>query len=523
MLGTLENTPSTPIHPVTQNLFDQQFQQAQASNSWSAPAAATSSLATTIHSSLVSSSLLPMSQDKAELSRHSVAELASSSRERLAGRDKGNKGRGRGEHMPKLSKQSSDTSIVPSLTTTKPGHKKGPKIKGEFFGDSISRPTNTLVVKTKSKVRPYKSMGSPTGSQPGPTAANTIKKGPNSTTTSTAQGTGHLFKVDPDQANTSTPAHPATAPLTQTQPPISSTPAPPAHKKPSKLKKKHSHHSSFSGDSQPSHQTTSTQKSHSSHTYPSSSTTSHPHPSTSSQKHRKPSTNNNSHISQPPPPSRSSPPPHPPPPPFHFTQSPLLPLKKVSSNSNPSSHTHSLPPHLENNSSSHHHSLSLVEKERERSTEYGASQLAQVPTDRMRSFGTEKVRTASLGRPVSQEQAPTPSALPGDKVERKKKKKPKKEKEREKEREHTRQTTKKTAKMELQTSEFSKSTILNQQQQQPVPLAGSNVSAVTPVQHPQQTVLPSSMPVTSQDHVISHVRPKPRLEKLQQPSTLATE
>ena len=136
-----------------------------------------------------------------------------------------------------MSRQSSDSKY--KKTSSKPQGDGQPSSEGAGL-----RPSNVLPVrkKEKSRVRPFKSGGGVSPTQPGPTLSK--KSGG----TGSSQGAGDLFRVDPEGGGGSHSATPVGAEgMTSSHPRTVTPPVPPSSsKKSAKLKKRHSHHSSLS-------------------------------------------------------------------------------------------------------------------------------------------------------------------------------------------------------------------------------------------------------------------------------------
>lgn len=280
LLGTVEATPSTPLH-ATGNPFDRQFAKSLSSSFVTGTTnLAAAKTITSVASS--SSSSVSVAQSRAELNRHSVAEPPNTAREEKSG-GRSRVSHGRNDHSGSTAVKMNRQSSGSHSSTPKPTHKKvSSKVKDETSGEAGPRPTNMLVVKKpkdKGRVRPFKTPGSPTGNQQGATG---LKK-----STTPSQGAVDLFKVENELSGVKS------TPNTVTPHPRAPTP-PVTSKKQQKLKKKHSHHlptaaptSSPATESQPilpSVSLSSTQKSISH-----SSSASTLQPISSQQRHRKPS------------------------------------------------------------------------------------------------------------------------------------------------------------------------------------------------------------------------------------------
>lgn len=229
-----------------------------------------------------SSSSVSVAQSRAELNRHSVAEPPNTAREEKSG-GRSRVSHGRSDHSGSTAVKMNRQSSGSHFSAPKSTHKKvSSKTKDETSSEAGPRPTNMLVVKKpkdKGRVRPFKTLGSPTGNQQGTTG---LKKSATS-----SQGAVDLFKVETELGGVKS------TPDTVTPHPRAPTP-PVTSKKQPKLKKKHSHHlltaaptSSPATESQPilpSASLSSTQKSLSH-----SSSTSTLQPTSTPQRHRKPS------------------------------------------------------------------------------------------------------------------------------------------------------------------------------------------------------------------------------------------
>ena len=293
LLGTVEATPSTPLH-ATGNPFDKQFAKSLSSSIVTGTTNLAAKTITSVASS--SSSSVSVAQSRAELNRHSVAEPPNTSKEEKSG-GRSRVGHGRSDHSGSAAVKMNRQSSGSHFSAPKSTHKKvSSKTKDETSSEGGPRPTNMLVVKKpkdKGRVRPFKTPGSPTGNQQGATG---LKK-----SATPSQGAVDLFKVETELSGVKS------TPDTVTPHPRAPTP-PVTSKKQPKLKKKHSHHhlptaaptSSPATESQlilPSASLSSTQKSLSH-----SSSTSTLQPTSTSQRNRKPS----SSVPQPALPTHSS-------------------------------------------------------------------------------------------------------------------------------------------------------------------------------------------------------------------------